>query len=52
MLWIIGLALLAAYYVGPTAFQTVAVLALVLVALSAVATVVGLKTVKQNRELL
>lgn len=51
MLWLIGLALLASYYVGPTAFQTVAVLSLILVAVSIAATVVGLRTVRGNEDL-
>ncbi len=51
MLWMIGLALLASYYVSDTAFQTVAVLSLILVAISIVATVVGLRTVR-TRELI
>ena len=46
MLWMIGLALLASYYVSATAFQTVAVLSLIMVAVSIVATVIGLRTVK------
>src|SRR5262245_53657840 len=48
MRWMIGLALLASYYVGEGAFQLVAVLSLIIVAVSIVATVVGLKTVKQQ----
>lgn len=48
MLWMIGLALLASYYVGETAFQLVAILSLIMVAVSIVATVIGLKTVKNQ----
>lgn len=48
MLWVIGLALLASYYISATAFQTVAVLSLIMVAIAIVATVVGLKTVRQD----
>lgn len=51
MLWMIGLALLASYYVSEAAFQTVAVLSLILVAVSILATVIGLRTVR-NRELI
>ena len=46
MLWMIGLALLASYYISATAFQTVAVLSLIMVAVSIVATVIGLRTVR------
>lgn len=48
MLWMIGLALLASYYVSVTAFQTVAVLSLIVVAVSILATVVGLKTMPRS----
>jgi hypothetical protein len=48
MLWLIGLALLAAYYVGPTEFSIVAVISLLLVGLSVIATVVGLRTVRDH----
>ncbi len=48
MLWLIGLALLASYYISETAFQTVAVLALIIVAVSVIATVVGLRTVRNE----
>jgi len=51
MLWMIGLALLASYYVSETAFQTVAVLSLIMVAVSIIATVVGLRTVR-SREMI
>ena len=46
MLWMIGVALLASYYISETAFQTVAVLSLIMVAVSIVATVIGLRTVR------
>lgn len=48
MLWMIGVALLAAYYVSEAAFQTVAVLSLIMVAVSIVATVIGLRTVRSQ----
>jgi hypothetical protein len=48
MLWMIGLGLLGSYYVSETAFQTVAVLSLIMVAVSIVATVIGLRTVKSR----
>ena len=48
MLWLIGIALLASYYVSATAFQTVALLSLIIVAISVIATVIGLRTVRQD----
>jgi len=48
MLWMIGVALLASYYISETAFQTVAVLSLIMVAVSIVATVIGLRTVRSQ----
>ena len=48
MLWLIGMALLASYYVSATAFQTVAVLSLIMVAVSIIATVIGLRTVDRD----
>jgi hypothetical protein len=48
MLWLIGMALLASYYVSATAFQTVAVLSLIMVAVSIIATVIGLRTVRRE----
>jgi len=46
MLWMIGLALLASYYISEAAFQTVAVLSLVIVAISIVVTVIGLRSAR------
>lgn len=51
MLWIIGLALLISYYIGPTTFQVVAVLSVLFVAVSLIASLVGLKTVRRDREM-
>lgn len=48
MLWMIGIALFASYFVSEAAFQTVAVLSLIMVAFSIVATVVGLRTVREE----
>jgi hypothetical protein len=48
MLWLIGMALLASYFISATAFQTVAVLSLIMVAFSIIATVVGLRTVDRD----
>lgn len=48
MLWLIGMALLTSYFVSATAFQTVAVLSLIMVAVSIIATVIGLRTVENE----
>lgn len=48
MLWLIALALLASYYVGPGEFALVAMLSLLLVTVSIVGTLVGLRTVRHQ----
>lgn len=50
MLWLIGIALLVSYYVGPTAFQIIAVLSLLVVVASLAATGLAMRSLRETRE--